>query len=313
MSVSIPFNHDFDPRFGVVEQLSPLVRRVLAENPGAFTFTGTGTYIVGRGKVAVIDPGPDLASHLAALRTALRGETVTHILVTHTHRDHSPLSRPLQALTGAPIFAFGPHSTGREGPEDMVEEGADRAFRPDHELRDGDRLAGDGWTLEAVHTPGHTSNHLCFALAEEKTLFTGDHVMGWSTSVISPPDGDMAAYMKSLRKLLPRDDALYWPTHGPAITEPQAFVARLIAHREERERAIIACVADGLVTIPEMVARIYADVPAYLHPAAARSVLAHLVHLVETARLSTDGPAMPQSRFRLPARTAPKALKPGAK
>ncbi|MDA5193138.1 MBL fold metallo-hydrolase [Govanella unica] len=301
MSVTIPFNRDFDPSFGTVEQVTPMIRRVLAENPGAFTFTGTGTYIVGHGKVAVIDPGPDLVSHFEALKAALEGEIVTHILVTHTHRDHSPLSRPLQAFCGAPIYAFGPHGTGREGPEDVVEEGADRAFTPDHRMRDGDAIHGDGWTLTAIHTPGHTSNHLCFALAEEKTLFSGDHVMGWSTTVVSPPDGDMATYMKSLRKLLDRDDVLYWPTHGPAIREPQTFVRSLIAHREEREQEIIACVQDGLRTIPEMVARIYAEVPAYLHPAAARSVLAHLIHLTETARLSTDGPPRPDSLFRLPA------------
>ncbi|HEY8353127.1 MAG TPA: MBL fold metallo-hydrolase [Sphingomonadales bacterium] len=297
----LEFDRRFDPAYGAAEQVSPLIRRVLAENPSAFTFAGTGTYIVGRGKVAVIDPGPDLASHMDALAQALQGETVTHILVTHTHRDHSPASRPLQRLTGAPILAFGPQGTGRENQGDEVEEGADRDFRPDKELRDGDVIRGDGWTLEAVHTPGHTSNHLCFALAEEKALFSGDHVMGWSTTVISPPDGDMAAYMRSLRKLLTRDDAIYWPTHGPAIRNPHDFVRGLIAHREEREAEILAAVAAGRRTIPEIVAEVYRDVPTYLHPAAARSVLAHMIHLVETRRLVTDGPARADGRYEIPA------------
>lgn len=297
----LEFDRRFDPAYGAAEQVSPLIRRVLAENPSAFTFAGTGTYIVGRVKVAVIDPGPDLASHMDALTQALQGETVTHILVTHTHRDHSPASRPLQRLTGAPILAFGPHGTGRENQGDEVEEGADRDFRPDKELRDGDVIRGDGWTLEAVHTPGHTSNHLCFALAEEKALFSGDHVMGWSTTVISPPDGDMAAYMRSLRKLLTRDDAIYWPTHGPAIRNPHDFVRGLIAHREEREAEILAAVAAGRRTIPEIVAEVYRDVPTYLHPAAARSVLAHMIHLVETRRLVTDGPARADGRYEIPA------------
>lgn len=298
--MTIPFDRDFDPPYGVIETVSPLIRRIGAENPSPFTFTGTGTYIVGHGEVAVIDPGPDLASHVTALTGALAGETVSHILVTHTHLDHSPASRALQAATGAEILAFGPHASTSEGPEDVVEEGADRAFKPDREIRDGHVVAGDGWTLEAVHTPGHTSNHLCFALHEEKALFPGDHVMGWSTTVVSPPDGDMAAYMRSLRKLAARDDAIYWPTHGPAIRDPQTFLAALIAHREERERDILACVGAGLSTIPEIVAVIYKDVPPYLHPAAARSVLAHMVHLVETRRLLTDGPPAASGRYRLP-------------
>lgn len=298
------FDHQFDPTYGTAEQVTPLIRRVLAENPSAFTFAGTGTYIVGRGSVAVIDPGPDLASHMDALRQALAGETVSHILVTHTHRDHSPASLPLQRITGAPILAFGPHGSGRaeiQGHGDEVEEGADHDFRPDRELRDGDMIQGDGWTLTAVHTPGHTSNHLCFALEEEKALFSGDHVMGWSTTIISPPDGDMAAYMRSLRKLLARDDVVYWPTHGPAIRNPQDFVAGLIAHREEREHKILAAVASGRATIPEIVEEVYRDVPRHLHPAAARSVLAHMVHLVETRRLATDGPPRLGGRYELPA------------
>lgn len=300
MSTEIPFDKTFDPKFGVVEQVSPLIRRVLAENPGAFTFTGTGTYIVGHGTVAVIDPGPDLPSHFEALKAALQGEVVSHILVTHTHRDHSPLSGKLKDLTGAPTYGFGPHGAGVGGPEDVVEEGADRNFNPDFRLKNGDVLEGEGWTLEALHTPGHTSNHLCFALGEEKAVFTGDHVMGWSTSVVSPPDGDMAAYMDNLARLLDRDDDIYWPTHGAPIKDPRPFVAALIKHRRERELKIIDCVKDGFQTIPEMVANIYRDVPQYLHPAAARSVLAHAIHLVESNRLSAQAPVTIQSIFRLP-------------
>lgn len=297
MNTPLSLNRDFDPVYGVAEDVSPLIRRVVAENPSPFTFTGTGTYIIGRGQVAVIDPGPDRTSHVAALEHALEGETVTHILVTHTHSDHSPASAPLKALTGAIIYGFGPHATGR-GEATMVEEGADRSFKPDVELRHGDIIEGAGWTIEAVHTPGHTSNHLCFALKEEKALFPGDHVMGWSTTVVSPPDGDMAAYMRSLNHLLTRDDAIYYPTHGAPITDPKPFVRGLIRHREDREDQIMACVRDGIDRIPDMVARMYRDVPEYLHRAAARSVLAHIIHMTETRRITTNGPPSESSRYR---------------
>lgn len=303
MSKPLEFNRDFDPVIGVPEAVSPLVRRVVANNPGPFTFTGTGTYIVGRGKVAVIDPGPDMESHVEALLTALSGEEVTHILVTHTHMDHSPAAAPLKAATGAPVYGFGPHATGRPGEgrgEVDVEEGADRDFVPDVTLRHGDVIEGDGWTLEAVHTPGHTSNHICYALPQEKALFPGDHVMGWSTTVVSPPDGDMAAYMKSLKALLARNDRIYYPTHGAPVTAPKAFVEGLIRHRETREEEILACITDGLTRIPDMVARMYRDVPKGLHPAAARSVLAHLIHMAETRRVETDGPPAADGDYRLP-------------
>ncbi len=299
MTTPIAFNRNFDPVYGAVEEVSPLVRRIVAENPSPFTFTGTGTYIVGRGKVAVIDPGPDLESHVSALKAALAGEEVSHIIVTHTHSDHSPASAPLKAATGAPIYAFGPHATGR-GDDSDVEEGADRAFTPDVTMRHGDVIEGDGWTIEAVHTPGHTSNHICYALREEKALFPGDHVMGWSTTVVSPPDGDMAAYMRSLKLLLSRPDEIYYPTHGAPIRNPKPYVEALIRHREQREAEILACIAGGIETIPDMVARIYADVPAYLHPAAGRSVLAHLIHMAETRRVETDRPPTAGSRYRLP-------------
>ena len=273
--------------YGQVERLSPLVRRVLARNPSAFTFTGTGTYIVGNGSVAVIDPGPDDPAHLEALRGALGDETVSQIVVTHTHRDHSPAAVPLRAATGAPVVGCAPLALAEHGPK--VEEGFDRTYSPGRVLADGETVAGPGWTLTAVHTPGHTSNHLCFALEEEKALFSGDHVMGWSTSVVTPPDGDMAAYMASLRKLLDRDDALYYPTHGPAVTEPKRLVRGLIAHRKQRENQILKLLGEGPKPIPAMVATMYANVAPVLHPAAGRSVLAHLIDLHARGLVAVEG------------------------
>jgi len=301
MAVEILFRREFDFEYGKAQQLTPLIRRVLARNPSPFTFKGTGTYIVGHGKVAVIDPGPDLADHVEALLGALDGETVTHILVTHTHRDHSPASAAVKRATGAKTYAYGPHGSGRaeERFGSMSEEGGDRDFVPDIELREGDTVTGSGWSLAAVETPGHTSNHLCFALAEERTLFSGDHVMGWSTSVIAPPDGDMAAYIRSLEKLLHREEATYWPTHGPSITAPQPHVAAFIAHRHERSDEIMKAIAAGDETIPAIVARVYPGLDPRLTAAAGRSVLAHLIELVERGRVMCDGPPSAASRYRL--------------
>ncbi len=297
MSAGIPYVRELAFEYGQVAQVTPLIRRVIAKNPSPFTFHGTGTYIVGRGEVAVIDPGPLLTDHVQALLAAVAGETVTHILVTHTHSDHSPAAAPLKQATGAPTYGFGPHGSGRPEADVRVEEDGDRKFRPDREVRDGTVIAGPGWTFEALHTPGHTSNHVCFALAEERALFSGDHVMGWSTSVISPPDGDMQAYLRSLGRLLRRGDAIYWPTHGPPITEPRRHVETLIAHRRKREAEILADLDDGLTRIPEIVDRTYAEVPRHLHPAAGRSVLAHLIHMVETGRVACDSPPSAESRF----------------
>lgn len=282
------FLRDMTFAYGEAATLSPLVRRVIARNPSAFTFHGTGTYIVGRGTVAVIDPGPDEPEHIDALLAALAGETVSHILVTHTHIDHSPGAARFKAATGAKTYAFGGHPRHPDGT--VVEQGGDLDFTPDEVIGEGDAVTGPGWTLRALHTPGHISNHLCFALPEEQALFSGDHVMGWSTSVISPPDGNMADYFASLRKLLPRDDRLYYPTHGPAIPAPLPHVRSFIAHRQAREEQILACVRDGLTTVPAMVARMYESVPRHLHPAAARSVQAHLAHMVGDGRLAlVDG------------------------
>lgn len=272
---------------GTVEGLAPLVRRILAPNPSPFTYTGTQTYIIGRGEVAVIDPGPDLVDHVEALVAALAGERVAAIICTHTHRDHSPASRPLQAATGAPIVGCAPLSLEDAGPR--ADEAFDSAYRPDRVLADGERLTGDGWTLEAVATPGHTSNHLCLALAEGAALFTGDHVMGWSTTVVAPPDGDMADYMASLDRLLGRDDRVYYPAHGPAVTDPHAHVRRLIGHRHRRERQILGHLGRGEGRIPAMVADMYADIDPRLFPAAGRSVLAHLVDLERRGQVSERG------------------------
>lgn len=262
---------------GRVERLGNRIRRVLAPNPSPFTYTGTQTYIIGAGEVAVIDPGPDLPDHVEALISALAGERVAAILCTHTHRDHSPASRPLAAATGAPIVGCAPLVLEDEGPR--ADESFDRDYRPDRILADGERIAAQGWTIEAVATPGHTSNHLCLALVEQGALFTGDHVMGWSTSVVAPPDGDMADYMASLERLLERGDRLYYPAHGPAVEDPHAHVRRLIEHRWRRERQILGHLGIGEGRIAAMVEAMYADIDPRLFPAAGRSVLAHLVDL----------------------------------
>jgi glyoxylase-like metal-dependent hydrolase (beta-lactamase superfamily II) len=259
------------------EQLSPLIRRVLAGNPSPFTFTGTQSFIIGRGEVAIIDPGPDLAKHAEALLASVARERIAAIVCTHTHRDHSPAARRLQEATGAPIVGCAPLSLEDGGPR--ADDSFDPDYRPDRILADGEELSGDGWTLQAVATPGHTSNHLCYFLREEGALFSGDHVMGWSTSIVSPPDGDMAAYMTSLAKLQGRDDRIYYPAHGPAVEAPQKLLRGLILHRRQREAQILAELERGEGHIPQMVARMYKSIDPGLHPAAGRSVLAHLLDL----------------------------------
>lgn len=275
-----------------MQRLSPMVSRLLARNPSPFTFRGTGVYLVGANEaardIAVIDPGPLMPEHLDALKQAVSGKAVTHIMVTHTHSDHSPAAQPLKEWTGAKTYGFGPHGSGRDDSV-KVEEGGDRDFVPDVVVRDGQVIAGNGFTFECVYTPGHTSNHMCYALPEEKALFTGDHVMGWSTTVVAPPDGDMAQYMASLRKLLARDDRILYPTHGAPIRDPGPFLRAYLDHRLEREAQILACLRAGVNTIPDIVARLYADVDTRLHPAAARSVLAHLIQLEAEGRVSQSG------------------------
>ena len=285
----LPIDRSFEPAYAKPVEISPLIRRVLARNPNPFTFYGTGTYIVGRGNVAVIDPGPLIDEHLEALQSTLRGETVTHILVTHTHSDHSPAAAPFKAATGARTYGFGPHGAGKRSEGIAVEEGGDMDFRPEVEVRDGDVIEGDGWIIDCVYTPGHTSNHVCFALREARALFSGDHVMGWSTTVIVPPDGDMAQYFASLAKLYVREDQVFYPTHGNPIREPSNFVDKLIEHRLARELQIEACLKRGIGRISDMVAVIYSEIDARMHPAAAMSVLAHLQHMVASGRVATEG------------------------
>ncbi len=287
MMAEIPFVAALDDvRYGVAERVSPLIRRVIANNPSKYSYRGTGTYIVGHGDVAVIDPGPALDAHRDALAAALDGERVRAILVTHCHSDHSPLAAWLADESGAPTLAFAPHGlVDLEADDDSdvkVEESIDIAFTPDVRVVDGGVAArGRGWTLRAVHTPGHTSNHLCFALDEEQALFSGDHVMGWSTTVVSPPDGDMRAYMHSLRKVAGRHDAILWPTHGNPVTDPQPFLEAYLAHRIEREAQVLAQVRAGSASINDIVKVLYAGVREELHKPAGRSVLSHLVKLVD--------------------------------
>ncbi len=289
MSTKIPFVYKFDYKYRETQKISPLVRRVLAENPSAFTFRGTGTYIIGHGdSVAVIDPGPLQDDHIEALKAATEGENVTHILITHTHMDHSPAAAPLKAHWGAKTCGYGPHGAGKREQGVQVEEGGDMDFVPDIKVGHGDVIEGDGWTIECVYTPGHTSNHLCFALKEEKALFTGDHIMGWSTSIISPPDGDMTAYMESLELLLERDDEIYWPTHGTCIDDPKPFVQSFIDHRLERERQILDCLSQGYDKIMEMVPVMYTETDEKMYGAAGRSVLSAMVRLIDTGQVHCD-------------------------
>jgi glyoxylase-like metal-dependent hydrolase (beta-lactamase superfamily II) len=287
--MDLSFDRNFEVSPGEAVQLSPGVRRVVVDNPGAYTFKGTSTFIVGRGRVAVIDPGPADERHLAALLHAVRGETVTHILLTHSHADHSPLARRLKQETGAITYAQG-SAAATAGEGLRLDSSIDHDFVPDVTLRDGEAVTGPGWTLEALFTPGHMSNHMCFALREEQALFSGDHVMAWATSVIAPPDGDMAQYFDSLRKLLAREDQVYHPGHGPSRRDPLPLVRGYLAHRRMREEAIRLRVAQGARSVAEIVAAVYADLDPRLHGAAALSTTAHLEHLVAQGKLrQTDG------------------------
>jgi glyoxylase-like metal-dependent hydrolase (beta-lactamase superfamily II) len=298
MGLSIPFVRQFDFAYGVPDRVSPRITRVIANNPGPFTFTGTGVYIIGDTSVAVIDPGPDDAVHFEALKRALDGRTVTHVLVTHAHMDHSPLAHPLARWAGCEVWASGLAPIATES-EVRLEAGDDNQFRPDRELGDGQIVHGDGWSLQAIATAGHTSSHMCYALLEENALFSGDHVMGWSTTVISPPDGDMQAYLASLDTVAARGFATIWPTHGPPITDPAPFLAAYKAHRLDREEQIVANVAAGRSTIKTMVPEIYAAVDSRLWPAACHSVLAHAIRLVAIGRLACDGDVSINSVLRL--------------
>lgn len=287
--MAIPFVREMTFEYGVLAEVAPGLRRMVVENPGGFTFHGTNTYVIGSGDVAVVDPGPLNDAHFEALTRALEGESVSHILLTHTHMDHSPAARPLKEKTGARTHAFGPHGSGKLNTGIQVEAGGDMDFVPDITIRHGEVIQGGDWEVECVFTPGHTSNHMCFALPGKAGLITGDHVMGWSTSVISPPDGDMKAYMESLDLLVERGDKVLWPAHGDAIRDPAPFLKEFIAHRHAREAQIADCIRDGLNDIRTMVKRMYAEVDERLHRPAAMSVLAHLQHMVATGRATCEG------------------------
>jgi glyoxylase-like metal-dependent hydrolase (beta-lactamase superfamily II) len=303
MSDDIPFDKSFDLAPETVEEVMPGVRRVLADNPSPFTFKGTVSYIVGRGQVAIIDPGPLDEAHVAALLDAVRGETVTHIFVTHTHRDHSPAVPRIKAATGAMVLAEGPHRPARPlhvGEAPRLDASNDTDFRPDRALRDGEVIAGPGWTIEAVATPGHTANHMAFAFKEADLLFSGDHVMAWSTPVVAPPDGAMSDYMASLQKLARRSEPVYLPGHGGAVRDAPRFVAHYIRHRQAREASILHRLAKGEADIPTLVRAIYIGLDPRLVKAAGLSVLAHLEDLVTRGLVVTEGESSIAGRYRLP-------------
>jgi glyoxylase-like metal-dependent hydrolase (beta-lactamase superfamily II) len=301
MADDIPFEREDAAVPGRVETLSPLIRRILCDNPGPFTFKGTVTYVVGTGRVAIIDPGPDDPRHVAAVLEAVKGETVEAILVTHTHRDHSPATPAIKTATGAPVYAEGPHRAARPlnlGETNVLDASGDRDFTPDIAVRDGDVVTGTGWTLESVFTPGHTANHMAFALREEQTLFSGDHVMAWSTSIVAPPDGAMGDYMASLDKLRAREETLFWPGHGGPVKEPAKFMRALAHHRRLREAAIMKRLGLGDRHIPDIVAAIYEGLDPRLKSAAGLSVFAHLEDLVGRGLVASDGPASLTGAFR---------------
>lgn len=302
MSDDIPFNKTFDLEPGRVDTAMPGVRRVLANNPGPFTLKGTVTYIVGEGRVAIIDPGPDDDRHVAAVLEAVRGETVTHIFVTHTHRDHSPAVPKIKAATGAITHGEGPHRSARPlhtGEAPVLDSSGDMDFRPDVTLRDGDVVTGSGWTLEAIATPGHAANHMAYAFREAHAILSGDHVMGWSTTIVAPPDGSMNDYMASLRKIGARPESTYFPGHGPAIPDAPRFVQHLIAHRHAREASIVHRLRKGAADIPAIVRASYIGLDPRLVKAAGLSVLAHLEDLVTRGVVETDGPPSFDGVYRL--------------
>ncbi len=297
MGVSIPFLTEPEVDYGAVAEMAPGLRRVVANNPGKFTYRGTGTYIIGEGRVAIVDPGPDDDNHIAAVLAAVDGQQVEALLITHTHRDHSPASQAVAEATGAVAYGFGPHPAG-DADDAKSEERGDLQFAPDLAVVHGDVVEGPGWSLECLYTPGHISNHMAYRWREAAGVFTGDHIMGWSTTIIPPPDGNMTDYLASLRLLADYpDDRVYWPTHGPPVTEPHALVKALYAHRLDRERQILECLTLGPQNIAEMVEVMYADVASELHEPAARSVLAHLIAMVGDGRVGTDGEATAEAVY----------------
>jgi glyoxylase-like metal-dependent hydrolase (beta-lactamase superfamily II) len=302
MNDDFPFDKSFGLQPDRVQEMAPGVRAIVADNPGPFTYKGTISYIVGRGQVAMIDPGPDDAAHIAALLNAVRGETVTHIFVTHTHRDHSPAAAKVKAATGAKVFAQGPHRPARPlytSEVRRLDASADLDFRPDIALADSEIVNGAGWTLQAVATPGHTANHMAFAFKESNLLFAGDHVMAWSTTIVAPPDGAMTEYMASLHKLARRSEPLYLSGHGAPVREAPRYVQHLIRHRQAREASILHRLAKGEADIPTIVRAVYIGLDPRLVGAAALSVLAHLEELVARGTVVTEGPPSIAGTYRL--------------
>lgn len=290
--MALDFDNHFEPAHGEAIEVAPGVRRITADNPSAFTFHGTNSYILGTDTLAVIDPGPVSENHFQALLRAIGGRPVSHIFVSHTHADHSPLARQLKEATGAKVYAEGPHRPARPlriGEINPLDASADTDFVPDVSLADGEVVEGDGWSLRAIYTPGHTANHLAFALEGTGILFSADHVMAWATTIVAPPDGAMSDYMASLDKLMERDDTLYLPGHGGPVRQPSAFLRGLKTHRRMRERAILERLRSGDRTIPEMVAAIYRDTDPRLHNAAGLSVLAHLEDMVARGLVEAEG------------------------
>jgi glyoxylase-like metal-dependent hydrolase (beta-lactamase superfamily II) len=302
MSDDIPFDKSFTLIPDKVAEVAPHVRAIVAANPGPFTFKGTMSYIIGRGKVAIVDPGPDDDGHVAALLDAVRGETVTHIFVTHTHRDHSPAVPKVKAATGAKVYAEGPHRLARPlhiGETHRLDASADMDFRPDVALADGEVVRGDGFTIEAITTPGHTANHMSFAFKEADLIFAGDHIMGWSTTIVAPPDGAMSDYMASLHKLAQRREPLYLSGHGMPIKQAPRFVQHLIRHRQARETSILHRLRKGAADIPTIVRAVYIGLDPRLTGAAALSVLAHLEDMAARGEILTDGPPSISGTYRL--------------
>lgn len=300
--MALEFSTAFEPAYGEAVAAGDGIRRLTVNNPSPFTFHGTNTYLVGDRALAVIDPGPDDDAHLNAILRAAAGRPISHIFVTHTHRDHSPLTPRLRQATGATVLAEGPHRPARPlraGETARLDASADMEFSPDVALADGALTEGDGWALRMIHTPGHAANHAAYALEGAGILFSGDHVMAWSTTIVGPPDGSMADYMASLDRLLERDDRVFLPGHGGPVANPQAFMRGLKAHRKMRERAILERLARGDRTIPEMVATIYRDTDPRLHGAAGLSMLAHLEDLVARCVVVTDGSPSIASEYRM--------------
>jgi glyoxylase-like metal-dependent hydrolase (beta-lactamase superfamily II) len=307
MAVTLPFAREFEFDYGVAREVAPGVRRIVANNPSPFTFKGTNSYLVGSGNVALIDPGPDDAAHRDAIlaEVAAKGERITHIFLTHTHKDHSAGLDAIAEATGGPVYGFGSDPQARAAFQlnPASEAILDVRFAPDHVLRGGEVIEGGDWSLEAVYTPGHAPDHLAFALAGTNILFSGDHVMGWNTSVVAPPEGNMADYIRSLELLLKRAEDIYFPGHGGQVSQAQRLVKAFIMHRRWRETQVLECIRSGLETIPAIVAKIYPEISASLRDAAAYSALAQIELLVETGQVRCEpGPTPALDSRYFPAR-----------